>query len=91
MTTDQKIDKELDFIMDEVGAEKIKIEKTKIKETEVIDMDKEKFKKTKAAHKDAIAKIKAQRADLKQGIKKHQLLIKQAKIIYKFSKLKGGK
>jgi hypothetical protein len=45
------------------------------------DVNKEAFNKAKAAHKAEIAKIKAQRSKLKQDIKKHNLLIKQAKIM----------
>ena len=51
---------------------------------EKIDMDKQTFIKAKQAHKGEIAK-------LKQDIKKHKLLMKQAKIVYKLSKMKGGK
>lgn len=52
------------------------------------DVNKDKFKKTKAAHTAEIEKIKAQRAKLKQDIKKHKLLIKQAKLCYKLDRLK---
>lgn len=49
-------------------------------EKEKLDMNKEQFKKTTAAHKVEIAK-------LKQDIKKHKLLMKQAAIVYKISKM----
>lgn len=69
------------------------IRKTKIKKQkrEDIDVDKEKFNKTKMEHKASIAKIKATRAELKREIKLHKLLIKQAKIYYKLSKVGGKK
>ena len=53
-----------------------------------IDMDKQTFIKAKAEHKDKIAKIKAQRKQLKSDIVRHKLLIKQSKIVYKLSKMK---
>ena len=53
-----------------------------------IDMDKQTFIKAKAEHKDKIAKIKAQRKQEKQDIKRHKMLIKQAKITYKLSQMK---
>ena len=55
---------------------------------EKIDMDKQTFIKAKAEHKDKIAKIKAQRKQLKSDIARHKLLIKQAKLAYKLSKMK---
>ncbi len=55
---------------------------------EKIDMDKQTFIKAKAEHKDKIAKIKAQRKQLKADIKRHKLLMKQAKITYKLSQMK---
>ena len=55
---------------------------------EKIDMDKQTFIKAKAEHKDKIAKIKAQRKQLKTDIVRHKLLIKQAKLAYKLSKMK---
>ena len=61
------------------------------KETGKTDVNKDKFKKTRAAHTAEIEKIKAQRAKLKQDIKKHKLLIKQAKLCYKLDKLKKEK
>ena len=57
-------------------------------EKEKIDMDKQTFLKAKAEHKDKIAKIKAQRKQLKADIKRHKLLMKQAKIAYRLSKMK---
>jgi len=89
MTTDQKKDKELDNLMDSVPLlleehKKPKIKTTKIKETEIIDMDKQQYKKTVSAHKAEIAKEKL-------AIKKHKILIKQAKLVYQMSKLKGEK
>ena len=39
---------------------------------EKIDMDKQTFIKAKAEHKDKIAKIKAQRKQLKADIKRHE-------------------
>ena len=64
--------------------------KAKIKtiEKEKIDMDKQTFIKAKAEHKDKIAKIKAQRKQLKSDIVRHKLLIKQAKLAYKLSQMK---
>jgi len=56
-----------------------------------IDMKKEQFKKAKTAHRAEIVKVKEQRKKLKQDIKKHKLLIKQARIMYKLGKMKGGK
>ncbi len=55
---------------------------------EKIDMDKQTFIKAKAEHKDKIAKIKAQRKQLKADIKRHKLLMKQARITYKLSQMK---
>ena len=57
-------------------------------EKEKIDMDKQTFLKAKAEHKDKIAKIKAQRKQLKSDIVRHKLLIKQAKLAYKLSQMK---
>ena len=57
-------------------------------EKEKIDMDKQTFTKAKAEHKDKIAKIKAQRKQLKSDIVRHKLLIKQAKLAYKLSQMK---
>lgn len=56
-----------------------------------LKMSKDQFKKAKADHKIAIAKIKAQRKALKADIKKHKLLIKQAKIVHKLTKMKEEK
>ena len=55
---------------------------------EKIDMDKQTFIKAKAEHKDKIAKIKAQRKQLKTDIVRHKLLMKQAKLAYKLSQMK---
>ena len=55
---------------------------------EKIDMDKQTFIKAKAEHKDKIAKIRAQRKQLKSDIVRHKLLIKQAKLAYKLSQMK---
>ena len=55
---------------------------------EPIDMDKQTFIKAKAEHKDKIAKIRAQRKQLKADIKMHNLLMKQARITYKLSQMK---
>lgn len=55
---------------------------------EKIDMDKQTFIKAKAEHKDKIAKIRAQRKQLKSDIKRHKLLMKQARINYKLSQMK---
>lgn len=55
------------------------------------DMSKDQFKKTKQTHKNEIAKLKAKRAAMKSDIKKHKMLIKQAKLVYKMSKMKGTK
>lgn len=84
-------DDEIDFIVDDINKELKKSDKkSKIKKLKVEkNMDKEKFKKTVQAHKDEIAKCKARRAGLKAEIKKHKLLIKQAKLVYKLSKMKG--
>ena len=57
-------------------------------EKEKIDMDKQTFIKAKAEHKDKIAKIRAQRKQLKSDIVRHKLLIKQAKLAYKLSQMK---
>ena len=57
-------------------------------EKEKIDMDKQTFIKAKAEHKDKIAKIKAQRKQLKADIVRHKLLMKQARINYKLSQMK---
>ena len=56
-------------------------------EKEKIDMDKQTFIKAKAEHKDKIAKIKAQRKQLKSDIARHKLLMKQAKITYRLTKM----
>lgn len=55
---------------------------------EKIDMDKQTFIKAKAEHRDKIAKIRAQRKQLKADIKMHNLLMKQARITYKLSQMK---
>ena len=55
---------------------------------EKIDMDKQTFIKAKAEHKDKIAKIRAQRKQLKSDIVRHKLLMKQARITYKLSQMK---
>lgn len=55
---------------------------------EKIDMDKQTFIKAKAEHRDKIAKIRAQRKQLKADIKRHKLLMKQARITYKLSQMK---
>ena len=55
---------------------------------EKIDMDKQTFIKAKAEHRDKIAKIRAQRKQLKADIKRHKLLMKQARINYKLSQMK---
>ena len=55
---------------------------------EKIDMDKQTFIKAKAEHKDKIAKIRAQRKQLKSDIARHKLLMKQARITYKLSQMK---
>ena len=60
-----------------------KAEETKTEKDE-FDMNKEQFIKTKSMHKVEIVK-------LKQDIKKHKLLIKQARIIYKLGKMKEVK
>lgn len=65
--------------------------KSTTKKPKVTNMNKDQFKKAKAAHKTEIAKIKAQRAKLKQDIKRHKLLIKQAKIVYKVTQMKEAK
>lgn len=52
------------------------------------DMNKDQYNKTKDGHKAEIAKIKELRAKLKKDIKRHKLLMKQAKITYKLSKMK---
>ena len=59
-----------------------------ITKKEPIDMDKQTFIKAKAEHKDKIAKFKAQRKQLKADIKRHKLLMKQARINYKLSQMK---
>lgn len=59
-----------------------------IKKVKAKDMNKEQYKKTKAEHKKEIAKLKALRAKCKSDIKTHKLLMKQAKIVYKLSKIK---
>ena len=57
-------------------------------EKEKIDMDKQTFIKAKSEHKDKIAKIKAERKQLKSDIVRHKLLMKQARINYKLSQMK---
>lgn len=73
-------DKELDLLMDEVESVLRKPKKSTIKQ-EKINMDKEQYKKAHADHNAQIAKLKL-------GIKKHKLLKKQAKILYKVSQMK---
>ena len=73
--------------MDYIETPKPTIKKPTTKK-EKIDMDKQTFTKAKAEHKDKIAKIRAQRKQLKSDIVRHKLLIKQAKIAYKLSKMK---
>ena len=90
----QTDDEEINFIVDDINKELKQSEEKKLKtktskRTTAKDMDKEKCKKTIQAHKVEIAKIKARRAGLKAEIKKHKLLIKQAKLVYKLTKMKG--
>lgn len=61
------------------------------KKVKITNMNKEQFKKAKSAHKVEIAKLKAQRAKLKNDIKRHKMLIKQAKLVYKISNMKEAK
>ncbi len=61
------------------------------KKGKTTNMSKDQFKKTKQTHKNEIAKLKAKRAAMKSDIKKHKMLIKQAKLVYKMSKMKGSK
>lgn len=76
----------MDYI--ETPAKKYTKKPKPIIEKEKIDMDKQTFIKAKAEHKDKIAKIKAQRKQLKSDIVRHKLLIKQAKLAYKLSQMK---
>ena len=73
--------------MDYIETPRKTIKKPTIKK-EKIDMDKQTFIKAKAEHRDKIAKIRAQRKQLKADIKRHKLLMKQAKITYKLSQMK---
>jgi hypothetical protein len=59
-----------------------------IKPKKVTNMSKEQYKRTKSAHKAEIGKLKAKRAQLARDIKRHKILIKQAKFVYKISKMK---
>jgi HD superfamily phosphodiesterase len=84
-------DAELDFIMDEVTAIALQPagvlkplatqQKQTNKKEKVTDMNKEQYNKAKADHKAEIAK-------LKNNIKRHKLLMKQAKIAYKLGAMK---
>lgn len=65
----------------------VKQQKT-IKKAKVTNMDKDQYKKAKSMHKAEIAKLKALRAKCKRDIKTHKLLMKQAKLVYKLSKIK---
>ena len=76
----------MDYI--ETPAKKYTQKPKPITKKEPIDMDKQTFIKAKAEHKDKIAKIKAQRKQLKADIKRHNLLMKQARITYKLSQMK---
>ncbi len=58
------------------------------KKVKATNMNKNHFKKAKSVHKTEIAKLKAQRSQLKHDIKTHKMLIKQAKLVYKISKIK---
>lgn len=49
---------------------------------------KETYKKAKAEHKADIAKLRAERKKLAGDIKRHKLLTKQAKTVYKLAKIK---
>lgn len=67
-------------------------EKTKkSKKDKVENMSKDQFKRAKEEHKNEIAKLKSQRAQAKRDIKMHRLLIRQARIMYKVTKVKGSK
>lgn len=55
------------------------------------DMNKDQLSKAKADHKAEIAKIKADIKAKKQDIKRHNLLLKQAKITYKLTQMKAAK
>lgn len=46
------------------------------------------FNQTRAKHKASIARIKGDIADARLDIRRHKLLIKQAKTVYKLEKLK---
>ena len=86
---DIKAEKELDLIIDEVESV-IRQPKTPKQSKQKVfkDMNKEQFHKAKALHKAEIAKIKLKRKQEKQDIKRHKMLIKQAKIVYKLTKMK---
>lgn len=66
-----------------IGIERVGKLKKQTKD-KAIKMDTNQFKKAKSAHNAEIAK-------LKQSIKRHKLLIKQAKIMYKLNQMKGDK
>lgn len=74
----EKDDSDLEFLMDEVAPA---IKKTKTFQKEKVNMNKEQYNKAKADHKAEIAK-------LKNNIKRHKLLMKQAKIAYKLGAMK---
>lgn len=61
-----------------------RIKRPKLEKAKITNMNKEQFKKARLANKAEIVK-------LKQSIKRHKLLIKQAKILYKLSQMKGEK
>lgn len=75
-----------DFFPMGIPAAKIKTKKEK-----VTNMSKDQFKRTKSEHKKEIAKIKAQRKQLKGDMKTHRLLIRQARIVRKLTKVGGSK
>lgn len=86
---DKQKDAELDLIIDDIETV-IRQPKTpkQSKQKVFTDMNKEQYHKAKALHKAEIAKIKLKRKQEKQDIKRHKMLIKQAKIVYKLTKMK---
>ncbi len=63
----------------------------KYKKEKITNMSKDQFKSAKKEHKGEIAKINQQIAKLKADKKAHRLLIRQARIMYKVTKVKGSK
>lgn len=81
----------LGMTYEETPAKPYKKPKQQKPKKDITEVNKEQFQKAKADHKAEIAKIKLNRKQEKQDIKRHKMLIKQAKITYKLTQMKASK